>query len=94
MTLKSHTLIAFVAFLARVQFVELRFASGFVEGMQHMINKGAKLNIVDERGRTPLHHVVAEGQSLEMVSCLLKNGADLEISDNEGLTPFELAKKH
>jgi len=61
--------------------------------MQHMINKGAKLNIVDERGRTPLHHVVAEGQSLEMVSCLLRNGADLGDCDNEGLTPFELAKK-
>lgn len=68
-------------------------ASNFVEGVQHMINKGAQVNIVDERGQTPLHNVVIEGQSPEIVSCLLKNGANLEMCNGEGLTPFELAKK-
>lgn len=58
-----------------------------------MIDKGAKLDVVDERGWTPLHYVVAEGQNPEMVSCLLRNGADVNICDNEGLTPFKLAQK-
>lgn len=68
-------------------------ASGFIEGVQRLIDKGAKLNAVDELGWTPLHYVVSVGQSPEMVSCLLSNGADAELCDNEELTPLELAQQ-
>lgn len=69
-------------------------ASGFVEGVQRLIDKGAKLDVVDERGWTPLHYVIALSRNPEMVDCLLSNGANLNIRDNDKLTPMELAKKH
>eukprot|EP00511_Aplanochytrium_stocchinoi_P008077 CAMPEP_0204854536 /NCGR_PEP_ID=MMETSP1347-20130617/15266_1 /ASSEMBLY_ACC=CAM_ASM_000690 /TAXON_ID=215587 /ORGANISM="Aplanochytrium stocchinoi, Strain GSBS06" /LENGTH=145 /DNA_ID=CAMNT_0052000139 /DNA_START=87 /DNA_END=524 /DNA_ORIENTATION=- len=43
-----------------------------------------------QKGRTLLHHAAAAGK-LNMVQFLLENGASESATDNEGLTPMQLA---
>ena len=51
----------------------------------------AQVNISNEAGETPLHCAVKSG-SLEIVTLLVNNGADLTVVSSQG-TPIDLAKK-
>jgi hypothetical protein len=53
----------------------------------------ALLNNRDEAGWTSLHHAVAGGQK-ELVSVVLRQGADVNQENNEGWTPTHLACAH
>jgi serine/threonine-protein phosphatase 6 regulatory ankyrin repeat subunit B len=53
--------------------------------VQHMEGQG--LNETDKDGLTALHWAAIEGQE-EMVSYLLSQGAQADITDQEGITPF------
>ena len=48
------------------------------------------LNYQDEKGATPLHWA-AERQDLAVVNALIGRGADINIKDNLGYTPVEIA---
>lgn len=48
-------------------------------------------NIADCKGRTALFYAISHNASVELVDFLLKNGADLDVVDNEQLTPLMYA---
>jgi ankyrin repeat protein len=50
----------------------------------------AVVNFKDTDGRTPLHHAVNNG-NLDIVSTLLKNGAEVAQITNKGNTPLHVA---
>ena len=49
------------------------------------------VNIPDQYGYTPLHNAVLKGQD-QIVRYLVRNGADISMKDNKGLTPLALAR--
>jgi cytohesin len=53
---------------------------------QFFIDHGLDVNAKDNSGATPLFNAVYFG--LELVNCLLANGATAEIKNNRGLTPL------
>ena len=75
---------------------------GELEMVKQFINSGAKVNFPNQFGRTPLHKSIIHFQndeSTEIVSFLLKNGADTEILDQNSAPPvyyclFNLSKPY
>ncbi|MBD2057694.1 ankyrin repeat domain-containing protein [Oculatella sp. FACHB-28] len=62
-----------------------------------LIARGADVNLPDDKGRTPLHHI-AEWYSYgnfrqPLVEALLANGADINARDNYGYTPLHILIK-
>ena len=61
--------------------------------MSLLLDAGADLDIVDSLGNTPLHNAVLYWPSTQQtVDLLLARGADVTLKNNEGDTPFNLAK--
>jgi len=50
------------------------------------------LNVQDDAGNTPLHYMMME-KNIEVAKWLLKKGAKVDIPNNEGKTPLQLASK-
>lgn len=56
-----------------------------------ILNKYSKyLNTGDKLGKTPVHYLIKTG-NINMIKEVGKLNADFNISDNQGVTPFELA---
>ncbi|ARR74989.1 hypothetical protein SAGO17_0070 [Mimivirus AB-566-O17] len=51
-----------------------------------MISKGANVNVVDEKGNTPLMYTVIYGPFPNIAELLLKHGADPNIQNTDGNT--------
>jgi peptidoglycan/xylan/chitin deacetylase (PgdA/CDA1 family) len=58
-----------------------------------LIRKGASINIVDTKGRTPLNSAV-KANSIFILKKLIAFGADLNLRDRAGYTPLLLARKY
>jgi len=58
----------------------------------HLIAKGAKLNVVSTFGMTPLMFAVQHSNK-DMITLLLKTGADPKLRGGQGMTALDLAKK-
>lgn len=56
-----------------------------------LLEHGAELNIKQMGGLTPLHHAVARGSAL-LTDCLVMEGADPFLKDDQGLSATDLAK--
>ena len=65
--------------------------SNHLKVVELLCSKGADVSIEDEYGNTALHFVVGNN-SLKITKVLLRYGAEL-ITNQVGLTPFEIAKK-
>ena len=62
------------------------------ETVFNMLNKDESLvNLVDAVGRTPLHFAVWRGFAL-VVKILLYNKANIQVEDELGVTPYNLAE--
>ncbi|MDR0773696.1 MAG: ankyrin repeat domain-containing protein [Wolbachia pipientis] len=59
--------------------------------VEMLLNKEAKVDVVDNRGRTPLHLAAQYNEKKEIVEMLLNKGAKVDIADNRGRTPLHLA---
>ena len=59
-----------------------------------LLARGSNPNAKGCYGRTPLHYAVWEGnaRSVPLVRALIESGADPSISENNGLTPGDLAR--
>jgi ankyrin repeat protein len=63
------------------------------KSMELLIKKGANVNFSGKNGFRPLMTAVVEGDK-EVISLLLKHGADPKQKDNQGLDAFAWAKKY
>jgi WD40 repeat protein/ankyrin repeat protein/serine/threonine protein kinase len=76
-------------------YTALHYAAGFGNGpiTRLLLNRGAKPNSVDAGRDTPLHVVVLhpEQTNLEVVRALLSAGADPNVENRRGTTPFQYA---
>jgi hypothetical protein len=68
-------------------------ATGQPAVLEAMIKHGAKVNVQDSEGRTPLHRAALH-QSAKSVKLLLAAGADPDTKDNEGRTPAYWCKTY
>ncbi|KAN0136448.1 ankyrin, partial [Lactarius tabidus] len=57
-----------------------------------LIEHGASVNAYDKNHQTPLHWLSScDNPDVDSLRPLLENGADLDVEDDEGLTPFQRA---
>lgn len=61
------------------------------EFAEYLIGKGAKINLETKRRRTPLHFAVRNLWNWRVIQALLQSGANLEVKDCKGCTPFHAA---
>ncbi|KAI7817570.1 hypothetical protein BC939DRAFT_496544 [Gamsiella multidivaricata] len=57
-----------------------------------LLRLGSLINIPDRHGNTPLHFAVEYGGVLEVVSVLVKEGADIELRNTKGLKPLDVVR--
>jgi ankyrin repeat protein len=67
-------------------------SAGSREGVQAALNRGARIGVSDQFGRTALHMAAARGD-LQTIDLLLSSKAPLGAKDSEGLTPLLRAAK-
>ena len=65
---------------------------GTLAAVRFLLDRGARVNAVDEAGNTALHHVVDKGFG-RVVELLVERGADLEIANRRGQTPRAVAAR-
>lgn len=65
--------------------------NGHLEIVKHLIEKGAKVNSVNEGGYTPLHFAIEENR-LDIVKYLVDKGANRYIKNGFNETPIDLAE--
>ncbi|KGQ01547.1 hypothetical protein PAAG_11787 [Paracoccidioides lutzii Pb01] len=63
------------------------------DAVRRLIGRGAEVNMVLHKRYTDLHHAVSQGDQ-ELIVNLLKYGADINVTDNEGNTPLHCALNH
>jgi len=68
--------------------------TNMMDNVKALIEAGAKLDVTDARGRTPLHIAAGNGApDAKMVEFLLTKGLDPAAVTRNGETPLDLAKK-
>eukprot|EP01102_Stenamoeba_stenopodia_P014281 TRINITY_DN4721_c0_g1_i2.p1 TRINITY_DN4721_c0_g1~~TRINITY_DN4721_c0_g1_i2.p1 ORF type:complete len:217 (-),score=46.52 TRINITY_DN4721_c0_g1_i2:32-682(-) len=65
-------------------------AKELLEVLGIVLAKGARINLQDTRGITPLHEASTKG-SKKIVEYLLKHGADVHAINGQGETPYQIA---
>ncbi len=64
--------------------------NGDLSNVKYLLQQGARIDVKDKMGRTPLSAAVYFAR-MSSVKILLKNGADISTRDNTGMTPLHLA---
>lgn len=65
--------------------------NGNIDETKELLKKGANVNSCDENGNTPLLYAVAS-DDFDLVKLLVENKADLDLSNNCGETPLDVAQ--
>ncbi|XP_041374689.1 serine/threonine-protein phosphatase 6 regulatory ankyrin repeat subunit B-like [Gigantopelta aegis] len=64
-----------------------------MEVIKRLVEKGAKLNVVDASGNTPLH-IAAHYSSVDVVRYLVEKGLQIDLPNGNGAMPIHLASAH
>ena len=72
--------------------LNLAISKGDLAKVQQLVGIGVNVNHKDERGKTPLMYAILYKQT-EIVSFLIRNGADYRAEDPNGLTIADYAEK-
>ena len=65
-----------------------------VNAVTFLIEHGAKMDLKDKTGQTALHYAVYHNNDcFDVLSCLIKNGADANAHTNENCTPLMIASR-
>ncbi|CAG0887159.1 unnamed protein product [Darwinula stevensoni] len=67
--------------------------SGSTMACEYLLLNGAKCNVQDADGKTPLHLAVERGYLLQVCLLLQRHRAESTITDNQGLKPIDIAIK-
>lgn len=59
-----------------------------------LIRRGAKVNVRDTYGNTPLHYCGIVPKTYSVAKILLQSGADPNIKNVRGKTPLDLAREN
>jgi len=63
--------------------------------INYLISQGVEINEKDNEGYTALMHAVdAPNNSMDVIECLINNGADINVFSNQQLSPLLLAAKN
>ena len=66
---------------------------GLTRGISCLLENGADPNVLDNKGRTPMHVIAQKGIGKPLVQVLIKYGADINVRDVEGKTALDYAQK-
>ena len=66
--------------------------AGTLDAVRFLLERGAHVNAVDEDGNTALHYVVDKGFD-GVVELLVEHGADLDIANRQGQTPYAIVAR-
>ena len=66
---------------------------GLTRGVLCLLENGADPNIIDDKGRTPMHIIARKGVGKNQVQVLIEHGGDINIRDADGKTPLDYAQK-
>lgn len=66
--------------------------AGKAEYARDLLTNGAKINVRDKLGNTPLHYAVLKSEVDTMVALLSAEGIDLQSQNINGQTPLELGQ--
>lgn len=72
--------------------LNVAISKGDLAKVQQLVEIGVDVNKKDERGKTPLMYAILFKQT-EIVSYLLRKGADHKATDSNGISIYEYAKK-
>ncbi|MHC9538073.1 MAG: ankyrin repeat domain-containing protein [Vulcanimicrobiota bacterium] len=68
--------------------------NNYLEIVNTLLDRKAKINAGDDRSFTALHYAVASRCNAEMIKLLIDRGADVNAPDEEGNTPLHLAARN
>ena len=66
----------------------LRRQKNTLETYKSLENLGAKINVVDNKGRNPLHSIAYSGENIAIYNYFIDEGVDINLQDNSGDSPF------
>lgn len=66
----------------------LRRQKNTLETYKSLENLGAKINVVDNKGRNPLHSIAYSGKNIAIYNYFIDEGVDVNLQDNSGDSPF------
>ncbi|HBD25560.1 ankyrin repeat domain-containing protein [Flavobacterium sp.] len=72
--------------------LNLAISKGDLAKVQQLVGIGVNVNHKDERGKTPLMYAILYKQT-EIISYLIRNGADYRAEDPNGITVQEYAEQ-
>jgi ankyrin repeat protein len=75
----------------KVRAIHAASASGSLSIVRALLEAGADVNALQEKGFTPLHEAAATGK-LELLRLLLDHGANAELQTEDGKSALDLAR--
>ncbi len=63
------------------------------EGTRLFLKNGANPNVTHGPRGTTLHHAILRGRSLEVIRLMVEHGADVNVADAKGMTPYRMASR-
>ena len=66
---------------------------GLTHGILCLLENGADPNIIDDKGRTPMHIIAQKGVGKNQVQLLIEHGGDINARDANDKTPLDYARK-